>query len=132
MPRKLRVDKWLWAVRIFKTRTKASKACDEGKVKIEDNRLKPSSSISIGNIIKVRLNYQNRVYKVLDIIEKRAGAPIAEACYEDLTPPEELERINLKSAFNIPTAYRERGAGRPTKRERRDIDKYKDDSDEEE
>lgn len=127
MPKKIRIDKWLWAVRIYKTRTKASKACDEGKIKIDDSKVKSSYKVAVNDVIQVRINYQNRVYKVLDVIEKRVGAPLAEACYNNLTPPEEMEKASMKSAFHLPTAYRKRGEGRPTKRDRREIDSFRDD-----
>ncbi|MGB1247385.1 MAG: RNA-binding S4 domain-containing protein [Chitinophagales bacterium] len=123
MIQKLRIDKWLWAVRIFKTRTAASKACDAGKVKVKDDKVKASYKIAVGDMINVRVNYVNRIVKVEKIIEKRVGAAIAVECYEDLTP-DELKPERLKSAFLQPTAYRERGQGRPTKKERRTIDKF--------
>ena len=75
----------------------------------------------MGDTVRVRLHHENRQFKVLKLIEKRVGAQVAMACYEDITPPE--ERIDrLKSAFALPTAYRERGTGRPTKKDRREID----------
>lgn len=126
MVQKIRIDKWLWAVRIFKTRTKASKACDEGKVKILDEKIKSSYKLSINEIVNVRVNYQYRTFKVLKIIEKRVGAVLAAECFEDLTPPEELEKMNLKSVF-LPSAFRKRGDGRPTKKDRREIDKHHED-----
>jgi len=123
---KIRVDKWLWAIRIFKTRTSATKYCEAGKVKKEEEKLKASSKISAGDILKVKINQISRTLKVLTIITKRVGAPIAQTCYEDLTPPEELLIPKTKSAFLLPNAHRDKGLGRPTKKERRDIDKYSD------
>lgn len=123
---KIRVDKWLWAIRIFKTRTSATKYCEAGKVKKEEEKLKASSKISAGDILKVRVNQITRTLKVLTIITKRVGAPIAQTCFEDLTPPEDLLIPSIKSAFLLPNAHRDKGLGRPTKKERRDIDKFSD------
>lgn len=122
--RKVRVDKWLWSVRLFKTRTSATKACDSGKVKLEGEALKASKQIEVGQTLTVRVKHQIRTYKVMKLIEKRVGAKIAEECYEDLSPPEEKEPV-FRSAF-VHIGERERGAGRPTKKERRQIDKFKD------
>ena len=117
----VRVDKWLWAVRIFKTRTASGRACDNGKVRLGESPAKSSSKVKVDDVVRVRLHHENRQFKVLKLIEKRVGAQVAMACYEDITPPE--ERIDrLKSAFALPTAYRERGTGRPTKKDRREID----------
>lgn len=123
---KLRIDKWLWAIRLFKTRTAASKACDAGRAKRGDDKLKASSKITIGDVLKVRINSITRTLKVRALISKRVGAPIAQTCYDDLTPPEDLLVPKMKSAFMLPNAHREKGSGRPTKKERRDIDKYAD------
>lgn len=122
--KKVRVDKWLWSVRLFKTRTAATKACDSGKVKLEGEALKASKQIEVGQTITVRVRHQTRTYKILKLIEKRVGAKIAQECFEDLSPPEEKEPV-FNSAF-IHIGKRERGAGRPTKKERRQIDKFKD------
>ncbi|MFT6686384.1 MAG: ribosome-associated heat shock protein Hsp15 [Bacteroidia bacterium] len=123
---KLRVDKWLWAIRTYKTRTAATKACEAGRVKRGDDKLKASSKININDVLKIRINQLTRTIKVLSFIEKRTSAPIAQTCYEDLTPPEDLIIPKLKSAFLLPNAHREKGLGRPTKKERRDIDKHAD------
>ncbi|MEO1624918.1 MAG: RNA-binding S4 domain-containing protein [Bacteroidota bacterium] len=126
MPSKVRVDKWLWSVRIFKSRTQATDACKSGKVKLDDLTLKPSANVEIGQILKVRKNGFNLKYKILKLIEKRVGAPIAQECYDNLTPEEELNKYNDWFVGKAPPERRERGAGRPTKRDRRDIDKFKD------
>lgn len=123
---KLRIDKWLWAVRLFKTRTASTKACEAGRVKRGEDKLKASSKVVVGDELVVRINHINRVIQVEKLIEKRVGAPIAQTCYKDLTPPEDLIVPKIKSAFLLPNAYREKGAGRPTKKERRDIDKFSD------
>jgi ribosome-associated heat shock protein Hsp15 len=121
---KIRIDKWLWAVRIFKTRSLAKKTIDAGKVKLNKEKIKASQLVSVGDEIEVKIGYFTKTLKVLDVIEKRVGAPIAQACYEDLTPEEKKPEF-LKSAFIKPVAYREKGTGRPTKKDRRDIDKFK-------
>lgn len=123
---KIRVDKWLWAIRLFKTRTSSSKACEAGKVQKDGEKLKASSKIQIGDELEVRVNHIRREIKVLKLIEKRVGAAIASECYEDNTPEEALQVKKIKSAFLLPNAYREKGTGRPTKRDRRNIDKFKD------
>ena len=124
---KVRVDKWLWSVRIFKSRTQATTACKAGKVKVNTSTVKPSSSIERGQTVEVKKNGFNFSFKVIDLIEKRVGAPIAVKCYEDLTPDEEKNKYNDWFVGKAPAEQRERGAGRPTKRERRQIDHYKDD-----
>lgn len=123
---KLRVDKWLWAIRFFKTRTAATKACEAGRVKKGDDKLKASSKITVGDTLITRINHINRTIVVKKLIEKRVGAPIAQECYEDLTPPEELLIPTFKSAFLLPNAHREKGLGRPTKKDRREIEKHQD------
>ena len=123
---KIRVDKWLWAIRIYKTRTAATKACEAGRIKKDDDKLKASSKISVGDKLIVRINHINRTLVVKKLIEKRVGAQIAQECYEDLTPPEDLIVPKFKSAFLLPNAYREKGTGRPTKKDRRDIIDYTD------
>ena len=119
---KLRIDKWLWAVRIFKTRKLASDACKSGKVKIEGNKLKPSRSIQIGDRITVQKGIVKHEFEVTGLIEKRVSAAIAVENVVDHTP----ELFKLKSSlktFTNPT--RKKGEGRPTKKARRDMDKLK-------
>lgn len=123
---KIRVDKWLWAIRLYKTRTLATDACEAGKVKRNDDKLKASSKIAEGDKLVVRIQHFHRTLVVKKLIEKRVGAPIAQTCYEDLTPPEELLAPKFQSAFLLPNAHRERGTGRPTKKDRRDIDRFSD------
>jgi ribosome-associated heat shock protein Hsp15 len=124
---KVRVDKWLWSVRIFKSRTLATDACKSGKVKIGGDTVKPSYLTGIGEQITVRKDGFFFQYKVVQLIEKRVGAPIAVTCYEDVTSDE--ERNKYKMWFEnqaLAPEQRERGAGRPTKKERREIDEFKD------
>ena len=127
MAQKVRIDKWLWSVRIFKSRTIATDACKTGKVKVREATVKPSFAVEPETIIEVRKNGFNLKFRVLKLIEKRVGAPIAQTCYEDLTPEEELRKFEDWYVGKAGGERREKGAGRPTKRERRDIDKFKTD-----
>jgi len=124
---KVRIDKWLWSVRIFKSRTLATDACKAGKVKVDGTVVKPSYNLERDQIVQVRENGFNFEFKVLDLIQKRVGAPIAQTCYTDLTPPEELNKYKDWFVGKAAAEHRAKGAGRPTKRERRDIDRFKDD-----
>ena len=125
MLKKVRVDKWLWSVRIFKSRTIATDACKSGKVKLEGNNLKPSFLLQRGETLEVKKNGFNLQYKVIDLIEKRVSAPLAQVCYEDLTPQEELDKYKEWYVGKSGVESRSKGAGRPTKKERRNIDSYK-------
>lgn len=122
---KLRIDKYLWAIRLFKTRTAATKACEAGHVKLKDEKVKASAKVGLDDELFVRVNNINRHIIVKKLIEKRVGAPIAQEYYEDLTPAEELNKFKLPSAFFVHQGARDRGTGRPTKKDRRDIDKFK-------
>lgn len=124
---KVRIDKWLWSIRIFKSRTLATDACKGGKVKIDGDSVKASYMLSRNELVTVKKDGFNFTYKVIDLIEKRVGAPLAIACYEDITSEEEKNKY--KAWFennNQNNESRERGAGRPTKKERREIEKFKD------
>lgn len=116
----VRVDKWLWAVRIFKSRSLATDFCKRGKVLIGDEAVKPSRNIHIGDIILVRRPPLTLTYQVTGLIEKRGSATLAAENVLNLTPQEELDRAHQahESAFYV----RDRGSGRPTKKDRRDID----------
>lgn len=120
---KVRVDKWLWSVRLFKTRTSAGKACDRGHVRIGDDVAKPASKVAVGDEVRARIHQRTVVVRVERLIAKRVGASIAQDCYTDITP-EELKRPAIRSAFVHP-GQRERGAGRPTKKERREMDRWR-------
>ncbi|NOZ09011.1 MAG: RNA-binding S4 domain-containing protein [FCB group bacterium] len=120
---KLRIDKWLWAVRIFKTRSLAQEACLSGKVKVADQRIKPAKMIVVGDIITVRKGILTRTLKVTGLLEKRGSATVAADHVEDLTPPE--EKMKFKSVFANPVLPRKKGAGRPTKKQRRMLDKLR-------
>ncbi len=123
---KVRIDKWLWSVRIYKSRTIATDACKNGRVKIGETVVKPASLLGEGDIVTVKKDGFNFTFKTLQLLEKRVGAPIAVTCYEDITPEEEKNKYNNWFLNGMPAAEkREKGAGRPTKKERRDIDDFK-------
>jgi ribosome-associated heat shock protein Hsp15 len=124
---KVRIDKWLWATRWFKTRTLATDACQSGRVKVEGVNAKPAYNVQVGQTIQLTKNSIRYTLKVEDLLEKRVGAPEAQKCYTDLTPAEEKERFN--PSFFLSFEVRDKGAGRPTKKERRDIDKFKEEED---
>ena len=118
-----RIDKWLWAVRIFKTRAMATEACAGGKVKIDSTAVKASRKVQLDNIIQVRKGVVKYMYKVRQIAEKRMGAKLVPNFLEDITSEEELAK--LKSSQKQPIQAWEKGQGRPTKKERRMMDKMR-------
>ncbi len=121
----VRVDKWLWSVRIYKTRSLATEACKSGHVSIGGMSLKASREIKIGDVIEVRKDHLNLKFKVKELSEKRMGAKLVEGFMEDLTPAEEYERMQIIKAGGG-FEQRGRGVGRPTKRDRRQITDFKD------
>lgn len=123
-PEKIRIDKWLYAVRLFKTRSLATDACNAGKVKIDEERLKPSKIIVGSEIITIQKRFHKQTCQVLGLVEKRISAKLVPTYMSDLTPAVEIEI--QKTAFKYPVARRDRGEGRPTKKDRRLIEKYKD------
>jgi len=122
---KLRIDKYLWAIRAFKTRTLATDACKAGRVKLDGQNVKPSREVKINEVYNVSKGPDRRVLKVIGLLENRVDAKTAVNFYEDITPMEETQAF--KSMFHAPILKRDRGAGRPTKRDRREIDELKDD-----
>ncbi len=120
MSESVRADKWLWATRFCKTRGLAADACATGKVKRNGHPLKPASTVQAGDLLEIPFAEGPGVRRisVVVVIEKRVGAPEARACYEDLTKPEVYEALKLWHA-----AKHEVAKGRPTKRDRREIDK---------
>ncbi|NJC25029.1 RNA-binding S4 domain-containing protein [Neolewinella antarctica] len=122
---KVRIDKWLWAVRIFKSRTLAGDTVRGNKVRINGTVVKPSTTVTVGDRVAVVRNGFNMDYEVLKILEKRVGAPIAITAYQDHTPEEELTKYKDWFVGRKGSEFREKGAGRPTKRERREIDSFK-------
>jgi ribosome-associated heat shock protein Hsp15 len=114
----VRVDRWLWAIRLFKTRAESTKACTAGHVRVNGRTAKPASPVDVGDRIEARIHDRDRVVEVTRTINRRVGAPLAVECYIDHSPPPP-PRDTMR------TAERERGAGRPTKRERRQIDRWR-------
>lgn len=122
MQNKVRIDKWLYAIRFYKSRTLATEACDGSKVKINGQSIKASKLIAVNDTITVRKSSHTVTVKVIKLIEKRVNATIAQICYEDLTPVEEKNKKTLPSAFILNFGSRDRGEGRPTKKDRREIE----------
>lgn len=123
MTTETRLDKYLWAIRMYKSRTVATEAIDGGKVKLNGQTQKCSKKVKVGEIYVIKREQQVLEIEVLKIIEKRVSAPLAQECYREILKEIDPNAM-LNSAFKIPTAYREKGAGRPTKRDRREIDDY--------
>jgi len=116
----IRVDKWLWAARVFKTRSQASVACDGGKVDVNDEAVKPARRVRAGDLIAVTLpRGRRRILKVAGVDDRRGSAEVAKALFEDLTPPEPPRPRQARPPWRAP------GTGRPTKRERRDIERLR-------
>ncbi len=124
----MRIDKYLWCIRVFKTRTIATTACKNGQVKMENKNLKPSKEVFGEELILVRKNQINYQIKVLDLPESRVGAKLVDLYRKDVTPKEEFEKNELLKYSK--DYYRKKGAGRPTKKDRRDIEGYQEDSEE--
>lgn len=116
MPESVRVDSWLWAIRVYKTRSAATTACRAGHVRVNGDKVKAAQAVRIGDEIRIRIAGFDRILTIRQLLVKRVGAPIAAAAYEDRTPEREPQ-----AALGL----RDRGAGRPTKRERRDIDRLR-------
>jgi ribosome-associated heat shock protein Hsp15 len=123
MPEKLRLDKYLWAIRLFKTRTLAAAACDTSKVKFSGSQAKASKNVSIGDEYEVKTEAKRWRIKVTGLLEKRVAAPEAVKNYIDITPKEELQRLQYQAA-SFHTGKRQSKIGRPTKRERRELDEF--------
>ena len=120
----IRIDKWLWAARLFKTRSLAADAIKGGKVKVDGNPVKPSREVKEGDVIQVQIEQLHKVVQVKTVIKNRVSAKQVPEVYNDLTPKEEYERIEFMNAYKA--EWRNRGAGRPTKKERRMIERLKD------
>ena len=121
----VRIDKWLWAARLFKTRSLAADAIKGGKVKMDNSPVKPSREVKEGDIIQVQIDQLHKVVQVKMVIKNRVSPKQVPEDYTDLTPQEEYERIEFMHAYKA--EWRDRGAGRPTKKERRLIERLKDD-----
>jgi ribosome-associated heat shock protein Hsp15 len=118
----VRIDKWLWAVRIYKTRSLATEECRKGHVSIGNIPVKPSRMVHVGEILKVRKSPITRTFRVIQLAEKRMPASLTLSHLEDITPPEELELLDMQK--NMRWITRDPGTGRPTKKERRDLDDF--------
>lgn len=117
---KLRIDKYLWAIRLFKTRSQAGDACSKGKVKLGGDNVKAAKVVNIGDVFDVKTEARRWVIKVTGLLEKRVQYPEAILHYEDQTPPEELDQVTYQAA-SYQTGKRLSKIGRPTKKQRRDI-----------
>ena len=124
MSKVFRVDKYLWSVRLYKTRSQATEACRTGKVRVNDTTIKPAKALSVNDIIILRKGPVNYSFKVIELLSKRVGAKLVDTYVKDITSKEELEKLEiLKLSYS---RWREKGAGRPTKKDRREIDDFDD------
>ena len=122
----MRIDKYLWCIRIFKTRSIATTACKKGQVKIDNTNVKPSKEVYGNELILVRKNQINYQIKVIDLPTSRVGAKLVDLYRKDVTPKEQFEKNELlKFAKDY---YRKKGTGRPTKKDRRDIEDFTEDT----
>jgi len=119
----VRIDKWLWAARVFKTRTKAAEACSGGKVKMQGARVKPSREVKEGDEIEVQFSMIKKRFQVKQAAKNRVSAKLVSEIAFDLTPPEEIEKLEMYRQLNH--EKRDRGVGRPTKKDRRQINDLK-------
>ena len=123
MDKDVRIDKWLWAVRLYKTRSQASEACRAGKVKLGGEPVKSSHDVKEGEVYELTIEQLHKVVQVKALLSNRVGAKLVPDFMTDLTPAEEYERMQMIRQYNF--ERRDRGTGRPTKRERRDLDDFK-------
>jgi ribosome-associated heat shock protein Hsp15 len=119
---KVRIDKWLWAVRVYKTRSLATDACRNGKVSINGLPVKASREVKTEDEISIRQQQMTKTVKVIALLEKRVSAKLVPQFMEDLTPASEYEKVETIKAVSF--IYRPKGQGRPTKKDRRDIEKF--------
>lgn len=120
----VRIDKYLWAIRAFKTRTEAADACKGGKVKVNGGDIKPAREVKVGDTITVRKGIVMYTYQVKELLDKRVGAALVEQYALNLTPQSEIDK--MKAPVETFFLKRERGTGRPTKKERRSLDELMD------
>lgn len=123
---KLRLDKYLWSIRIFKTRAQASEACEKGRVKLNDAPVKASRSVNVGDTYAIKTNDRKWLIQVSSLLDHRVQYSEAIKYYIDLTPEEEKEKIQMQAA-SFYTGKRLSKTGRPTKKQRRNLDEFKDD-----
>jgi ribosome-associated heat shock protein Hsp15 len=122
MSKAIRIDKFLWAVRLIKTRTKATELCKSGKVRINDQVVRPSKTVAVGDHIGLRKGPVTYAYQVKELLSSRVGAKLVDQYILNITPQEELDKLAiLKLSYS---RWREKGAGRPTKKDRREIDDF--------
>lgn len=117
-----RIDKWLWSARIFKTRTIAAYACKNGRVMVNDVQVKPSRMVKVGDKVSVRKSPVTYSFKILKTIEQRVGAKLLPEIYENVTPPDQYELLEMTRISGF--VDRQRGTGRPTKKDRRQMDAF--------
>lgn len=117
-----RIDKWLWAARIFKTRTIAAEACKKGRVSVNGAQVKPARMVKPGDVINVKKSPITYSFKVLQAIEKRVGAKLVPEIMENVTAPEQYELLEMSKISGF--VDRARGTGRPTKKDRRSLDEF--------
>ena len=122
MKTEVRIDKWLWAVRLFKTRTLAAEACKKGKVIIQNVQVKPSRNVKVGDVVCIKRNPILFSFKVTALAENRMNAKLVAGFMENVTTADQLELIELAKLAG--QSGRDRGTGRPTKKERRDIEEF--------
>jgi ribosome-associated heat shock protein Hsp15 len=115
----VRVDRWLWSIRLYKTRSDATAACRAGHVRVNGRAAKPATTVTVGDRVEARAHAVDRTVDVTRVIGNRVGAPVAAECYVDHTPPPPPRELVA------PVADRDRGSGRPTKRERRQLDRWR-------
>ncbi|MGM9763446.1 MAG: RNA-binding S4 domain-containing protein [Candidatus Cryptobacteroides sp.] len=116
----VRIDKYLWAIRVYKTRSEATDACKGGKIRVNGNDIKPSKTVRPGDMIVVRKGAVSYTYRVIECVEKRQGAKSVPTYAENLTPQEELDK--LRAPVETFFLKRDRGTGRPTKKDRRQME----------
>ena len=122
MKTEVRIDKWLWAVRLFKTRTLAAEACKKGKIVIQNVQVKPSRNVKVGDVVCIKRNPILFSFKVLALSENRMNAKLVVGFMENVTTADQLELIELGKLAG--QTGRDRGTGRPTKKERRELDDF--------
>ncbi|MCD7972270.1 MAG: RNA-binding S4 domain-containing protein [Candidatus Azobacteroides sp.] len=118
----VRIDKWLWATRIFKTRSIAAEACKKGRIMIKDVPVKPSRTVKVGDVLQIKKPPVTYSFKILQLTERRMGAKLVPEFIEDVTPPEQYQILELDRINGF--INRSKGTGRPTKKERREIDSF--------
>lgn len=124
MKEEVRIDKWMWATRIFKTRTIAADACKKNRIMVDKVNVKPSRMIKVGDIVKVRKPPITFSFKVLKLTENRLGAKLVPEYLENVTPPEEYEILEMNRISGF--VDRAKGLGRPTKKDRRELEQFTD------